>query len=134
MRFRKVIKIWEKILYYPVFIGHLFILQTKISTRQKLEKLVEKCRKDLLTIRHMKIKNSVRHSMGVSHKFSIRNIFYDKMDFWLLFSCGELKFMSDLFLLFYLLSFKSSFRCWDIQILEWKNFKFHGIIKYLNPF
>ena len=83
MRFGKVIEIWEKNLYYPVFIGHLFILQTKIGTRQKLEKLVEKCRKYLRTIRHMKIKNNVRHSMGVSHKFSIRNIFYDKMDFWL---------------------------------------------------
>ena len=81
MRFGKVIEIWEKIFYYPVFIGHLFILQTKIGTRRKLEKLVEKCRKDLRTIRHMKIKDNVRHCMDVSHNFLSEIFFMIKWTF-----------------------------------------------------
>ena len=37
-------------------------------------------------------KINLRHPMGVLHLFSIKNIFYDKMDLRLLFSCDNIYF------------------------------------------
>ena len=34
---------------------------------------------------------NVRHPMAVIYSFSIKNIFYDKMDFFILVKCKEIK-------------------------------------------